>query len=187
MGDITEIIGQIERGEPKAVERLLPLVYGELKRLAAEKLAAERTDHTLQPTALVHEAYIRLVDTQNVPTWDGLGHFFIAAAEAMRRILIESARRKGAAKRGGDRRRLQADVLEDVESPTVNLDRVLDIDATLTRFAERDPKAAELVKLRLYAGFSVTEAGEMLGLPRTTAYKCWDYACVWFRAHGEGA
>ena len=185
MSDVTQILSQIESGDPAAAGRLLPLVYDELKRLAAAKMISERPDHTLQATALVHEAYMRLVDVQQIQRWESRGHFFSAAAEAMRRILIESARRKGSRKRGGDCPRLPAEHLDAAATIANDPDLLLDIDAGLTRLAEEDPEAAEFVKLRLFAGLSVTEAGEMLGMSRKLAYQNWKYVRSWFAAHWE--
>ncbi len=185
MSDVTKILQQIERGDPAATERLLPMVYDELKRLAGAKMISERPDHTLQATALVHEAYMRLVDAQQVQRWKSRGHFFSAAAEAMRRILIESARRKASRKLGGDCPRLGAEHLDAAATMANDPDLLLDIDAGLTRLAEEDLEAAELVKLRLFAGLSVTEAGEMLGMSRKLAYQNWKYVRSWFAAHWE--
>ncbi len=183
MNEVTQILKQITRGDSAATERLLPLVYDELKRLAAAKMIFERPDHTLQATALVHEAYMRLVDAQQVQRWESRGHFFSAAAEAMRRILIESARRKASRKLGGDCPRLAAEHLDAAATMPNDPDLLLDIDAGLTRLSEEDPEAAELVKLRLFAGLSVTEAGEMLGMSRKLAYQNWKYVRSWFAAH----
>ncbi|MEO8268516.1 MAG: ECF-type sigma factor [Aureliella sp.] len=185
MSEVTQILSQIESGDSAAAMQLLPLVYNELKRLAAAKLISERPDHTLQATALVHEAYMRLVDGKQVQRWESRGHFFSAAAEAMRRILIESARRKASRKRGGDCSRLPAAHLDDAATIANDPDLLLDIDAGLTRLAEDDPEAAELVKLRLFAGLSVSEAGEILGMSRKLAYQNWKYVRSWFAAHWE--
>jgi RNA polymerase sigma factor (TIGR02999 family) len=185
MRDATQVLEALTRGEAGAAEELLPLVYGELRRLAARSLAKEASGQTLQPTALVHEAYLRLVGTDQ--TWDGRGHFFAAAAEAMRRILIENARRKGRHKRGGDRRRV---VLEDVaaSAPDMPAEDVLEIDEALTQLAQEDAAKAELVKLRFYAGLSVTEAAHCLGISRATADRYWAYARAWLydRLHRDG-
>lgn len=143
-------------------------------------MANERADHTLQSTALVHEAYVRLVDTDEAKHWDSRGHFFAAAAEAMRRILIESARGKQSQKRRDDPHRLPAEGLDFAASTNCDPDLLLDIDASVTRLAEEDAEAAELVKLRLFAGLSVTEAGEMLGMSRSAAYRTWDFVRSWF-------
>jgi RNA polymerase sigma factor (TIGR02999 family) len=186
MSEVTQILLELDPGNPLATERLLPLVYEELKRLAAAKMASEQPGHTLQATALVHEAYLRMVDAQRVQRWDSRGHFFSAAAEAMRRILIESARCKHSLKRGGDRQRI---AIENVDLPATNAsdpDLLLDIDAGVSDLAEEDSELAELVKLRLFAGLSVTEAGKMLGMSRTTAYQNWDYIRSWFAVHCTG-
>lgn len=180
MSDFTRILSQIELGDPSAAEQLLPLVYAELRRLAQDRMANERADHTLQGTALVHEAYIRLVDTEKVKHWDSRGHFFGAAAEAMRRILIESARRKKCVKRGENLDRQSDDNLDFAASDDCDPDLLLDIDAGVSRLAEEDAEAAKLVKLRLFGGLSVTEAGEMLGMSRTEAYRTWDFVRSWF-------
>jgi RNA polymerase sigma factor (TIGR02999 family) len=176
MNDVTRILSAIERGEPRAAEELLPLVYDELRRLASRKLAREKPGQTLQATALVHEAYLRLVgpETDSVQRWENRRHFFTAAAEAMRRILIENARRKGAEKHGGGRTRVdldEADVAV-LSSP----DELLDVDEALTLLDQEDPDAARLVKLRLYAGLSVEQAAEVLGISRAGAYQQWTYA-----------
>ena len=179
MHDVTQILSQIESGDPSAAEKLLPLVYKELQRLAKSRMAAERSDHTLQSTALVHEAYIRLVDVEKVQHWDSRGHFFSAAAEAMRRILIESAGRKRSEKRGGARERIE---LADDLAATCNEqgEDLIDFSDMLDRLALEDSVAAELVKLRLFAGLSVEEAGQALGMSRTLAYENWRFARVWF-------
>lgn len=180
MTEVTRILAQIELGNPSAAEELLPLVYDELRRLASDRMAKERSDHTLQSTALVHEAYLRLVDGQNVKHWYSRGHFFSAAAEAMRRILIESARKKKAIKRGKHSARHSIETMDLEASQICDPDLLLDIDAGLSGLAKEDPEAAELVKLRIFGGLSVTEAGEMLGMSRTTAYRTWDFARAWF-------
>jgi len=186
MSDVTQILQQIDRGDPAAAERLLPLVYEELKKLAATKMIGERPDHTLQATALVHEAYLRLVDAQQVRRWDSRGHFFSAAAEAMRRILIDSARRNRCLKCGGEQRRLPVEAL-DVATNADDPNLLLDIDAGLSRLAEEDSEAAELAKLRLFAGLSVSEAGEMLGMSRSTAYENWKFIRSWFAVYDQQA
>ncbi len=181
MADVTQILNQIEQGEKRATEQLLPLVYDELRKLAARHMAEERRDHTLQATALVHEAYVRLVDVNVAQQWNSRRHFFAAAAEAMRRILVERARQKGALKRGGDRQHVDID---DVEIAShVTPDQLLAIDDALARLAQNDPPAAEIVKLRYFAGFSVEQAAEALGVSTATAYRHWAYARVWL--HGE--
>lgn len=183
MSDVTLILSKIEAGDAKASDELLPLVYDELRKLAAARMASERPDHTLQATALVHEAYVRLVDAEQAQHWDSRGHFFSAAAEAMRRILIESARRKQSLKRGGDCQRLDMEHLDVAATSASDPNLLLDIDAGLSQLAEEEPDAAELLKLRLFAGLSVTEAGEMLGMSRTIAYENWRFVRSWFAVH----
>ena len=184
MNDVTRILSAINHGDPQAAEGLLPLVYDELRKLAAQKLAQEKPGQTLQATALVHEVYLRLVDTEKVQSWDSRGHFFAAAAEAMRRILVENTRRRGRLKRGGGRARtelLEADLV--VDDPP---DEVLAVDEALERLAAEDRQAAELVKLRYFAGLSVEEAAQALGLSRATAYRHWTYARAWVRCEVLG-
>jgi RNA polymerase sigma factor (TIGR02999 family) len=184
MSDVTRLLQAIERGESQATEELLPLVYDELRRLAHAHMGHERADHTLQPTALVHEAYLRLVGDTGA-RWDSRGHFFAAAAEAMRRILVESARRKGRKKYGGEVHRVE---LSDSDlATTIPDERLLAIDDALNLLAEEDPQAAELVKLRFFAGFSITEAGEILGVSRSNAYAQWAYARAWLQCKVETA
>jgi RNA polymerase sigma factor (TIGR02999 family) len=177
MSDVTQILSAIEQGDPHAAEQLLPLVYDELRRLAAQKLAQERPGQTLQATALVHEAYLRLVDTEKAQQWDSRGHFFAAAAEAMRRILVDNARRKHRVKRGGDRKRLDLDSADLVS--LTGPDELLVIDEALDKLAEDDPVAAKLVGLRYFAGLSIEEAATAIGLSRSTAYDHWTYARAW--------
>jgi RNA polymerase sigma factor (TIGR02999 family) len=175
--EITHVLSAIEHGDPHAAERLFPLVYEELRELAAQRLTRERPGQTLQATALVHEAYLRLVDVENAQHWNGRGHFFAAAAEAMRRILVESARRKGRDKHGGGRRRVSLDGLElAVELP---VERLLDLDEALTALARRDPQAAQLVQLHCFAGLPIEQAAEALGLSARTAYRDWAFARAW--------
>jgi RNA polymerase sigma factor (TIGR02999 family) len=177
MSDVTGILSAIEHGDPHAAAQLLPLVYEELRQLAAAKLAQEKPGQTLQATALVHEAYLRLVDTEKAQHWNSRGHFFAAAAEAMRRILVESARRKGRGKHGGGRRRFDLDGLElAVELPVDNL---LALDEALTTLAERDAPTAQLVKLHCFAGLSIEQAAEVLSLSTRTAYRDWAFARAW--------
>ena len=177
MSDVTRILSAIEAGDPQAAGQLLPLVYDELRRLAAQKLAQEKPGQTLQPTALVHEAYLRLVGDADRPRWEGRGHFFAAAAEAMRRILVENARRKHRAKHGGERQRLDLDeALLVAEEPS---DELLALHEALDRLAETDAVAAQLVKLRYFAGLTMPEAAEALGLPLRTAERNWTYARTW--------
>jgi len=183
MTPVTQILSQIEHGDPAAAERLLPLVYNELRRLAAAKLANEKPGQTLQPTALVHEAYLRLVDVEQPQQWNGRGHFFAAAADAMRRILVENARRKSRQKHGGEFHRVELGELD--LATTTSDDRLLAIDDALDRLAQEDPQAAALVKLRFFAGFSISEAAEIIGLSRTKAYEQWAYARAWLRCEVE--
>ncbi|MHC4405586.1 MAG: ECF-type sigma factor [Planctomycetota bacterium] len=183
MTDVTGILSAIEQGDPTAAEQLLPLVYDELRKLAAQKMAQEKPGQTLQATALVHEAYIRLVDVEKAQHWGSRRHFFAAAAEAMRRILIETARRKRAEKRGGNRRKFEV-----AEADAVCLadpDHWLVLDEALTQLSQREPDAAELVKLRIFAGLSLEEAAAAVGMSRATAYRHWTYARAWLLAEIE--
>jgi RNA polymerase sigma factor (TIGR02999 family) len=184
MNDVTRILSAIERGDPQAAEQLLPLVYDELRRLAARRLAREKPGQTLQATALVHEAYLRLVDTDRARQWNSRGHFFAAAAEAMRRILVENARRKQAGKRGGGLRRVPLDDAEPGYTPAE--DEVLAVDEALDRLGAEDPQAARLVQLRYFAGMSVEDAAAVVGLPRSTAYEHWAYARARIRCLLDG-
>jgi RNA polymerase sigma factor (TIGR02999 family) len=177
MNDVTRILSDIEQGNTKAAEQLLPLVYDELRKLAARKLAREKPGQTLQATALVHEAYLRLVDGQKVQRWDSRGHFFAAAAEAMRRILVENARRKRSLKRGGGLVRREPDEVETVV-PGLG-DDLLALDEALTRLAAHDPIKARLVELRHFAGLTIEQAAKTLGLSTTTAHRHWNYARAW--------
>ena len=177
MSEVTQILRQMEQGEPLAAERLLPLVYDELKKLAAARLAYELPGQTLQPTALVHEAYVRLVDVKQAQAWESRGHFFAAAAEAMRRILVDAARRKRRRKHGGDRKRVPFDDVAP-EAPDFRHD-LLALDAALTRLAAQDGQAARLVELRHFAGQSVPEAAQVLGISPRTADRVWAYARAW--------
>jgi RNA polymerase sigma factor (TIGR02999 family) len=177
MTDVIRILSVIEQGDPQAAELLLPLVYDELRRLAAAKLAQEKPGQTLQATALVHEAYLRLVDVDKPPHWNSLGHFFAAAAEAMRRILVERARRKRRPKHGGDRRRIDLnDALRVAEATS---DDLLALDEVLSRLEATDPLAAQVVKLRFFTGLSMPEAAEALGLSLRSAERNWTYARTW--------
>jgi len=180
MSEVTRILSAIEHGDPHAAEQLLPLVYEELRKLAAQKLAQERPGQTLQATALVHDAYLRLVEVNEVQHWDSRGHFFAAAAEAMRRILIDNARRKRRPKHGGDRRRVDLDAAASVAD--VPAEDLLALDEALTKLAAEEPIKAKLVKLRLFAGLSVPEAAKVLGLATRTAERYWTYARVWLYA-----
>ena len=177
MNDVTRILSAIEQGDPREAERLLPLVYDELRKLAAHRLAREAPGQTLQATALVHEAYLRLVDGDQDRLWDGRGHFFAAAAEAMRRILVENARRKQSHKRGGGLVRHELDGLV-LSAPELG-DDLLALDEALTQLAARDPVKARLVELRHFAGLTIEQAALALGLSTTTAYRYWNYARAW--------
>jgi RNA polymerase sigma factor (TIGR02999 family) len=177
MTDVTRILLDIEQGNTKATERLLPLVYEELRKLAAQKLAREKPGQTLQATALVHEAYLRLVDTEKAQHWNSRGHFFAAAAEAMRRILVEEARKRRRLKRGGDRHRLDLDALQ-LRVPEV-ADELLALDEALADLAQKHPDKSELVKLRYFAGLTVAEAAQALGISTSTADRHWTYARAW--------
>jgi RNA polymerase sigma factor (TIGR02999 family) len=186
MSEITHILEAINQGDPNAAAQLLPLLYAELRRLAAAKLAQEAPGQTLQPTALVHEAYLRLVGTSTEQHWNSRGHFFGAAAEAMRRILVESARRKQRLKHGGELQRLD---LEDYDVPVAPpAEELLALDEALARLAADDPDAARIVDLRFFAGLSIEEAAEALGVSRATANRQWAYARAWLRCElgGEG-
>jgi RNA polymerase sigma factor (TIGR02999 family) len=180
MNDVTFILSAIEQGDKQAAEQLLPLVYDDLRKLAARKLAQERPGQTLQATALVHEVYLRLVDTDVIQRWDSRGHFFAAAAEAMRRILVENARRKGREKHGGGRRREHADLdaLCDDGSP----DEILALHRALEAFALHDPLKARLVELRFFGGLTLVQAAEYLGISPSTADRAWRYARAWLYA-----
>jgi RNA polymerase sigma factor (TIGR02999 family) len=184
MSDVTHVLDAIEQGDPHAAEQLLPLVYDELRQVAARQLAQEKPGQTLDPTALVHEAYLRLVESErrgSSPPWESRRHFFAAAAEAMRRILVESARRKGRQKHGGGRERAELHV--DHIAITSPAEDLLAIDDALDSLAREDAQAAQLVKLRYFAGLSIEEAAELAGLSRSTAYEHWAYARAWLRRH----
>lgn len=176
MSDVTHILTAIEQGDAKPTDDLLPLVYQELRRLAAHKMAAERPGHTLQPTALVHEAWLKLVDSP-AQSWQNRAYFFGAAAEAMRRILIERARRKSRQRRGSGAEHLDADEIE-IASPAPD-DQLLALNEAMDRFAALEPKQAELVKLRYFVGLNIEEAAEVLGISKSTAKRWWTYARAW--------
>jgi RNA polymerase sigma factor (TIGR02999 family) len=178
MNDVTRILSALEQGDRHAAEQLLPLVYDELRRLAARKLAQEPLGQTLQATALVHEAYVRLVSPEQDRNWDSLGHFFAAAAEAMRRILIDRARNRKRLRRGGGRRRQDLD-LESLLDEDAPADDLIDLDEAITRLADLDPQAAALVKLRLFAGLTIEQAARGLGVGRRTAERDWTFARTW--------
>ena len=179
MTDVTQILSQIESGDPSAAEQLLPLVYEELRKLAAAKLAQEKPGQTLQATSLVHEAYIRLVDVEKAQHWNSRGHFFGAAAEAMRRVMVEQARSKNSSKRGGDRQR--CDLVDLTSCPNPRIDDLLDLDDALKKLAKVDPTAAKLVELRVFAGMAVEDAAQLLGVSPRTAKRTWAYARAWLR------
>ncbi len=185
MSEVTRILSAVEKGDPSAAEQLLPLVYDELRKLAAQKLALEKPGQTLQATALVHEAYLRLVDVHEAQHWNSRGHFFAAAAEAMRRILIDNARRKRRQKRGGaGRPRVDLDN-QDLVAQTTS-EQLLLLDDALAALTVEEPEAGQLVKLHYFAGLSIEQAAEMLGLSRTIAYEHWAYARVWLHAELYG-
>jgi RNA polymerase sigma factor (TIGR02999 family) len=185
MAAVTRLLDAAAAGDPTAAAQLLPLVYDELRKLAAARLAAEAPGDTLQPTALVHEAYLRLVGSDPAPQWNGRGHFFAAAAEAMRRILIDNARRKGRQKRGGARRQRVDLDSQDLVSQTTP-DELLVLDDALAALTAEEPEAGQLVKLRYFAGLSIEQAAELLGVSRTTAYEHWAYARAWLHAELYG-
>jgi RNA polymerase sigma factor (TIGR02999 family) len=177
MTDVTQILSQIEDGDPSAAEQLLPLVYDELRKLAAAKLANEKPGQTLQATALVHDAYIRLVDVEKAQHWNSRGHFFAAAAEAMRRILVEKARREKRLKRGRDLQRVELDAVQiTIDGPGTD---ILALDEGLTELGKKKPEIMELVKLRYFAGLTVDEAANALGIASSTADRHWTYARAW--------
>ncbi len=185
MSEITRILSSIQQGDPHAADQLLPLVYDELRKLAAQRMADERGDHTLQPTALVHEAYLRLLaGAQPQAGWDSRGHFFAAAAEAMRRILIDAARTRLARKRGGAWKRIDLNQVD--LAGRAAPDDLLELDDTLDKLAKVDPTACQVVKLRFFAGLSIDQAGTMLGLSRTAAYERWAFARAWLHSELKG-
>jgi RNA polymerase sigma factor (TIGR02999 family) len=182
MNDVTQILSRIESGDPTASEQLLPLIYDELRLLAAHRIAQEKPGQTLQATALVHEAYLRLVDRQQTQHWNGRGHFFGAAAEAMRRILVENWRRKNGPEAGGRHRRID---LADAAFQGSDID-LIDLSEALERLQQKDPRAAELVKLRFFAGLTRNEAAEVLGVSVATVDNDWAYAKGWLKAELAG-
>jgi RNA polymerase sigma factor (TIGR02999 family) len=184
MSDVTRILSAIHDGDRQAADRLLPLVYDELRKLASQRLAHENPGQTLQATALVHEAYLRLVGGQTDQHWDSRGHFFAAAAEAMRRILIENARRKKRIRHGGDRKKVE--MLDEDLAIHDSPDILLALDQALTELASEDSTAAELVKLRVFAGLSIEQAAELLGFSRATAFRHWSYARAWLSCELNG-
>jgi len=180
MNEVTQILSKIETGDLKAADQLLPLVYEELRKLAESRMRNEKSGHTLQATALVHDAYLRLVDVQQAQHWDSRGHFFSCAAEAMRRILIENARRKKSLKSGGEHMRVELD------EAAVSLDRdpddLLALNEAIEKLVSEDPPAAEIAKLRLFAGLKTEDAAKTLGIPRTTGFRHWAYARAFLQA-----
>jgi RNA polymerase sigma factor (TIGR02999 family) len=185
MADVTLLLDAAAAGDRQAAADLLPLVYDELRKLAGARMAAESPDQTLQATALVHEAYLRLVGPDDVARWENRRHFFAAAAEAMRRILVENARRKRTEKHGG--RRPRVDLPDVPAEPEIENEQLLALDGALTRFAVEDPVAARVVELRHFAGLSIEDAATALGLSRATAYRHWTYARAWLRDAVSGA
>jgi RNA polymerase sigma factor (TIGR02999 family) len=184
VSDATRILHKIESGDPSAAEQLLPLVYDELRKLAAARMAHEQPGHTLQATALVHEAYLRLVDVSKAQHWDSRRHFFSAAAESMRRILIESARRKRRLKRGGDRERVDLEASASFDE--ASLDELLDVDKALQEFETCEPLKAEVVKLRYFAGLSTADTAEVLGIAVVTVKRHWRFARAWLHMRLSG-
>ena len=180
MTELTRILSAIEQGDPIAAEQLLPLVYEELRKLAAQKLAQEKPGQTLQATALVHEAYLRLVEGEKAQHWNGRGHFFAAAAEAMRRILVDQARRKVSLRRGGNLQRRPIED-QDIEAPEPSVD-LLAVHEALERFQEVDATAAQIVKLRYFAGLTIPQVAEAVGISPSTADRSWAYARAWLHA-----
>jgi RNA polymerase sigma factor (TIGR02999 family) len=183
MTDVTQILNAIRQGDPRASEELLPLVYEELRDLARQRLANEKPGQTLQATALVHEAYLRLVGKNNDQSWDHRGHFFAAAAEAMRRILVESARRKKRVRHGGELQIVDLDV-SDLKQ-TKHLSEILDVDDCLEELERQDQQAAQLVKLRFFAGFSMSETAEIMKISERNAYYLWSFAKSWISRQME--
>jgi RNA polymerase sigma factor (TIGR02999 family) len=185
MSDVTEILSRIERGDASATDQLLPLVYEELRKLAKNRMAGERLDHTLQATALVHEAFVRLVDTESSQKWESRGHFFSAAAEAMRRILVDHARRKARPKHGGGRKRLP--ITESCLSLEADsFDDLLALNEALEKLAAKDARKAELVKLRFFTGLTGRQAAQVLAISESTADLDWAYAKTWLRLEIAG-
>ena len=177
MSDVTRILSQIEQDDPRAAKDLLPVVYDELRQMAATKMAQERSDHTLQATALVHEAYVRLLASSQSVSWENRRHFFAAAAEAMRRVLVDAARKRNRAKRGGDWERIGFD-LDELPGLGPNQD-IADLYQALDSFSQKEPEKAELVKLRFFAGLTIEQAAEILGISTSTADRHWSYARAW--------
>ena len=185
MTDVTRILSAVEEGDPQAAEQLLPLVYEELRKLAAQKMAQEKPGQTLQATALVHEAYVRLVDSQKVQKWESQRHFFAAAAEAMRRILIDRARQKRSLKHGGHHERVDVELAEPAVMPMA-CDDLLGLDEALHKLESIDRRKAELVQLQFFAGLTTAQAAEALGVSVSTAENDWTYARCWLRLEMSG-
>jgi RNA polymerase sigma factor (TIGR02999 family) len=177
MSDVTRILSRIDAGEQRAVDELLPIVYDELRRLAAQKMAHENPGQTLQATALVHEAYLRLLGSQNAERWDSTGHFFSAAAESMRRILIEQARKRARKKRGGELTKVDLDSADIVSQASP--ESLLEIDEALETLSKEDPEAAQLVQLRYFGGLTIEQAAQSMDISSRTAYRQWNYARAW--------
>ena len=177
MLDVTNILAKIQSGDRQASSDLLPMVYDELRRLASQRMSSERADHTLQATALVHEAYVRLVDAEQVQSWDSRGHFFSAATEAMRRILVEHARKKGSQKRNAVIEKIDLDSVDIAQ--TVSPDALLKIDEALARFEAHDPEAYQIVMLRYFGGMRIEDAAKFMEISPRTAYRNWNYARAW--------
>jgi RNA polymerase sigma factor (TIGR02999 family) len=185
MSEVPRVLSAIEQGDPHAAEQLLPLVYEELRKLAAQRLAQEAPGQTLQATALVHEAYLRLVGAQTEQHWNSRGHFFAAAAEAMRRILVENARRRKRIKHGGDLERAEIEV---ASLPTrMSSDELLDLEEALEKLKQQDPVKAQLVTLRYFGGMTIEQAAEVLGISRVTAHRYWTYARAWLHQQITGS
>jgi RNA polymerase sigma factor (TIGR02999 family) len=184
MSEVTRILSAIEQGDPHAAEQLLPLVYDELRKLAAQRLAREAPGQTLQATALVHEAYLRLVNVEQVQDWNSRGHFFAAAAEAMRRILVENGRRKKRSRHGGDRERVDVEL---ASLPTrMSSDEILALDEALEKLKQQDPVKAQLVTIRYFGGMTIEQASEVLNISRVTAHRYWTYARAWLHQQITG-
>lgn len=181
----TQLLTRVELGDSLAVEELFPRVYAQLRRLAAARMAFERSDHTLQATGLVHEAFVRLMDRDCDAKFGSMAHFYAAAAETMRRILIDHARKKNSLKRGGRFSQIGLDDCGELATDSVTLDHLLDLDELLQQLRGEEPEIAELVSLRVYAGLSVTEASKVIGVSRSAGYQLWDYALAWFAAELE--
>jgi RNA polymerase sigma factor (TIGR02999 family) len=187
MSDVTRILSAIEQGDPQASEQLLPLVYEELRRLAAQKIAEEKPGQTLQATGLVHEAYLRLVDGEQVRRWDSRGHFFSAAAEAMRRILVDKARARRSLKRGGGRQRVALESSLAGDAGEAPRDDLLALDGVLAKFAAAEPVKAQVLKIHFFAGLTLPETAEVLGISLATAERYWAFARTWLFAALDGA